>query len=402
MTLADLYDAFLLDLDGVMYRGDQPIAAAGPTVAALREAGKRIVFMTNNSARTPSYLAKKLSSMGVAAEEKEVLTSALATADMLARESNEKRRAFVIGREGVRSALTEAGIDVVDGDGGSADLVVVGWDYEVSYESLRRATVLVRNGARLIATNSDASYPAPGGELWPGAGAILAAVETASGATATVVGKPHEPLFEAALGLAATRNALVVGDRIETDIVGASRAGIDSVLVRSGAGTLAELVDHEALPVAVLADVGGLLTDRRPARPRPAEAGEMKYVRELTEAPPEASEWGPDGVHVIGDGELEATATVHVRDADAYLRAVETGEKLRGGGLGTIVVAAALRDAAGRGAKRAWLMTETAEPFFAKLGFEMVNRDELPGWIEAGPAEGCPQTAVAMLRTLTG
>jgi GNAT superfamily N-acetyltransferase len=258
--------------------------------------------------------------------------------------------------------------------------------------------VLVRGGARLVATNADASYPAPGGELWPGAGAILAAVETASDTRATVVGKPNRPLFEAALGRVGTRNALMVGDRIETDIVGAGTVEVDAALVLSGVGTVEQLLDHDALPVAILSDVGGLLEDLGVARPRPAAAGEMNAVRALTEAPDTAPVWGPDGVWVIGNGHLDATATVEVRGEDAYVRAVATREELRGLRLGTLAVAAAAGWARREGAKRAWLLTETAEGFFKGLGFEAVDRGSIPDWIEAGPGEACPATAVAMRR----
>jgi GNAT superfamily N-acetyltransferase len=251
-----------------------------------------------------------------------------------------------------------------------------------------------------VATNADASYPAPGGELWPGAGAILAAVETASDARATVIGKPHRPLFEAALDRVGTWDALMVGDRIETDLVGAVSTGIDAALVLSGVSTPGELLEHDALPVAILPDVGGLLEDRPRVTPRPAEAGEMGAVRALTEAPDTAHAWGADGVWVIADGEVDATATIDVRGEDAYLRAVATREGLRRHRLGTLVVAAAVGSARRGGAKRAWLLTETAERFFTTLGFETVDRASIPGWIEAGPADACPTTAVAMRREM--
>jgi HAD superfamily hydrolase (TIGR01450 family) len=400
VSIADGYDAILLDLDGVLYRGDQPIPAAAPTVAALRGGGKRLVFLTNNSARTPAQVAAKLTRLGIEASPDEVITSAGATADFLEGEAGgEARTAYVIGQDGVRTALRDAGFEILD-DPSAAAFVVVGWDGDVSYDDIRRATVLVRGGARLVATNADASYPAPGGELWPGAGAILAAVETASGTNATVIGKPHRPMFEAALARAASRNALMVGDRMETDVAGAVAAGLDSCLVRSGASRAAELLDQDALPVAVLRDVGGLVSQNTVARARPATPEDLPAVRALTAAPDDAAAWGPEGVWVSGDRELDATATVHVRGEHAYLRAVATREALRGQGVGTILVGAAVRSARRGGAEHVWLLTETAEPFFRLLGFETVARDSMPDWIEAGPGEGCPQTAVAMRREL--
>jgi len=402
VSLADGYEAFLLDLDGVLFRGDQRVPSAGPAVDALRAAGKRLVFLTNNSARTPEQVAEKLRALGIAAEPDEVVTSAQATAELLAREATGRpASAYVIGQDGIRGALRDAGITVLDGDAGArSDFVVVGWDGTVTYEALRRATVLVRGGARLVATNADASYPAPGGELWPGAGAILAAVETASGARATVVGKPNPPLIETALARAGTRDALVVGDRIETDIAGAEATGLDAALVLTGAGRASELLDNDALPVAILRDVGGVLSEHPATRARPATPRDIEGVRELTEAPATAPEWGPEGVWVMAGDGLRATATVEVRSGEAYLRAVATREELRGKGLGTLVVAAATRWSRSHGARDAWLLTETAEGFFRGLGFETVDRTRVPEWIEAGPAGGCPAGAVAMRREL--
>lgn len=401
MLLADAYEAFLLDLDGVLFRGDQPIPAATPTVDALREAGKSLVFLTNNSARTPAQVAEKLRGLGIDASPEEVVTSAHATAELLALEAGgDARTAYVIGREGVRSALEEAGIEVLDGEPSRTGFVVVGWDVDVTYAALRRATILVRGGARLVATNDDASYPAPGGELWPGAGAILAAVETASGVRATVAGKPHPPLFETALARAEKRRALVVGDRIETDIAGAAAAGLESALVLSGVGRPSDLLDHDALPRSLLPDIGGLLRAPLDPAPRPATDEEMPAVLALTEVPAGAPAGGPEDVWVIGEGHILATATVETRGEDAYLRGVATGEDHRRRGLASLAVAAAVGDARRGGATRAWLLTETAERFFAGLGFTKQDRAMIPSWIEAGPAEGCPATAVAMRRDL--
>jgi HAD superfamily hydrolase (TIGR01457 family) len=396
VALADRYDAILLDLDGVLYRGDAAVAVAPDTVAELRRRGRSVVFLTNNSARTPEQVADKLTGLGIEAAPAEVVTSAEATAQLLAREGN-GTSAFVIGRDGIREALRGAGIRVTDGEEEAA-AVVVGWDGSVTYEALRRATVLVRGGARLVATNADASYPAPGGELWPGAGAILAAVETASGQRATVVGKPHRPLFDAALERAGSRNALMAGDRIETDIAGAAAAGIDAALVLSGAATAADLLDHDPLPAAVLEDVSALLADRDSAPARRAEATDLEAVRSVTDTPEDVPAWGPEGVWVIGD--VVATATAEVRGPDAYLRAVATRPELRGARQGTLAVAAAVGDARRRGAAAAWLFTDTAEGFFAGLGFEPVDRAEVPEWIVQGPAEGCAVSAVAMRRAL--
>lgn len=400
MRLADRYEAFLLDLDGVLYRGDGSVPGAPESVAGLRRAGKRIVFLTNNSARTPQQVAAKLAGLGIEASPEEVVTSALATASILARSSGRgARSAFVVGQEGLRAALAGAGVQILDGEPDTADYVVVGWDGTVTYDRLRVASVLVRRGARLVASNVDPAYPAPGGELWPGAGAILAAIETASGRRATVAGKPHRPLFDAAVERAGTRTALMVGDRIDTDVAGAAGAGLDSVLVLTGASERADLLDGDVLPTAVLPGPASLLEDRPVGRTRPAAPDDLDAVRSLVEAPPETPPWGPAGVWVIEDGTLLATATAEVRGEEAYLRAVATRRDVRGRELGSLAVAAAVVDARRRGAARCYLLTETAEPFFGRLGFERVERWDVPPWALARSPE-CPVTAAAMRRDL--
>jgi HAD superfamily hydrolase (TIGR01457 family) len=229
--LAERYDAFLFDLDGVLYRGSEPIPGAADAVERVRRLGKRLAFVTNNSARTPEQVADHLRSVGVAADPGEVETSALATADLLAVRG--VRRAFVIGEAGIRAALSARGIDVLTGEPESVDAVVVGWDRDVDYAKLRSAALLIQRGAAFVATNADASYPAPDG-LWPGAGAIVAAIETTVGIAPEVVGKPYPPIFEAALRRAGGGRALVIGDRLDTDIAGANRLGWGSLLVLSG------------------------------------------------------------------------------------------------------------------------------------------------------------------------
>lgn len=400
MRLTDRYRAVLLDLDGVLFRGGRVVPGAPETVRELRTAGKRIVFLTNNSARTPEQVADTLAGLGIEAAPEEVVTSALPTARLLAESGDgPASTAYVIGREGVRAALARAGVDVLEGSPDRADFVVVGWDREVGYEQLRVASVLVRRGARLVATNDDASYPAPGGELWPGAGALLAAVETASGTRATVVGKPHRHLFDEALDRAGTREALMVGDRVETDVVGAARAGIDALFVLSGATGRADLLDHDELPVAVGDDLRALLEDRPVGVLRPARPGELDAIRTLTEAGSEVPGWGPEGVWVVEEDGLLSMATAEVRGSEAYLRGVATREDVRGRDLGSLAVAAAIGDVRRRGASRCFLLTETAEPFFEHLGFRRVAREEVPAWALQRSPE-CPVGAAAMRRDL--
>jgi phosphoglycolate/pyridoxal phosphate phosphatase family enzyme len=258
--LADRYDALLLDLDGVLYRGSTPVPGAGPTLRRLREAGKRIAFVTNNSSRTPTSVAEHLRAIGVDASPEEVETSALTTAAHLA--SRSVRSAFVVGEEGLRRALIEAGVALLDDEPRSVDAVVVGFDREADWAKLRTASVLVEHGALLIASNADPSYPAPDGDAWPGAGALLAVIETTVGRKAEVVGKPHAPLFIAALARAGGGRPLVVGDRIDTDIAGANALGWDSMLVLTGITTPEEAATSVPRPTYVAEDLTALLDAR--------------------------------------------------------------------------------------------------------------------------------------------
>ena len=404
MRLADAYEAFLLDLDGVLFRGPEPIPGAAETVAELRRGGRRVVFLTNNSARTPQQVAQLLREMGFRAGPDEVMTSAMAAARAVAeaaRSEGADPTAFVIGEDGIRTALDEAGVEVVDGTPERTGFVVVGWDRGVTYDRLRTASVLVRGGARLVATNADATYPAPGGELWPGAGALLAAVETASGARASVVGKPEPGLFRAALERAGTASALVVGDRLETDLAGARAAGLDAAVVFSGAAGPGDLLDAEVEPVAAMADVRGLLEDRPPGPPRPAGPEDREAVRRLVEGSgldPAEVDGDLHGTVVLG-AEPVATATVEVRDGDAYLRSVVVDPEARRRFLGVLVVAAAARRAAREGASNISLLTETAVGFFEGLGFTAVERGDLPRWV-IERSSPCADSAVAMRRSV--
>ena len=253
--LADPYDAFLFDLDGVLYRDSEPVPLAAEAVARLRAMTKRVAFVTNNSGRTPEAVAARLGHVGIPADVEEIETSALVTAELLvARGVSE---AFVIGEEGILQALQAKGIVIVDRHAKSVEVVVVGWDRNVDYAKLRTASLLVERGASLVATNADASFPAPDGN-WPGAGALLAAIETTTGVRAEVVGKPHAPVLRAALGRAGGGKPLVVGDRLDTDIAGALGLGWDSLLVLTGISRREDIAASSITPTFVAEDLSAL------------------------------------------------------------------------------------------------------------------------------------------------
>jgi glycerol 3-phosphatase-2 len=256
-VLAAPYDAILLDLDGVLYRWPEPIPGAAGAVATLRDAGKGLAFVTNNASRTPDEVAERLSSVGVRAEPREVVTSAMAAASAVAERG--VRSAFVVGESGLITALEDEGVRVVDGSARDVGAVVVGFDRGVTYDKLKDASVLVASGVPLIASNADASFPAPGGEAWPGAGALVAAIETTTGAEAEVIGKPEAPLLEHALRVAGGGRPLVVGDRLDTDVAGAARLGWDSALVLTGVARREDVETAEWKPTFVVERLADLV-----------------------------------------------------------------------------------------------------------------------------------------------
>ncbi len=224
----------MLDLDGVVWLSGEPIRGAGDAVDLLRGAGARVIFVSNNSSPTVKSLLARLSVAGIRAETDDILTSGQAAAAML----QPGATALVVGDDGVMEALAARGVharraaDEAAVPGGRVDAVVVGYTERFDYTVLRRAADAVRAGARLIGTNEDATLPTPDGPL-PGAGAILAAVVTASGVVPEVAGKPHEPLATLLLRRAG-RVAAVVGDRPTTDGALARRLAAPFALVLSG------------------------------------------------------------------------------------------------------------------------------------------------------------------------
>ena len=227
--------AWLLDLDGVMWLGDQPIYGAADAVARLRGRGDRVVFLTNNSSLTVGDYVAKLRAMGVPAEDADVITSGQAAASMLQPSST----ALVCAGKGVDEALQRRGIRTVRS--GRADAVVVGWHREFDYERLTAAYRAVAAGARLIGTNDDATYPTPTG-LLPGGGSLLAAVSYATGKPAEVAGKPFKAMVSL-LKERVGRVEVVVGDRASTDGALARNLGARFILVLSG------VTDPDHLPV---------------------------------------------------------------------------------------------------------------------------------------------------------
>ncbi len=258
--LVDRYELVILDLDGVVVLGDRPVAGAPEALARLRQAGKTIRFVTNNASRRRDEVAALLTGMGVQAEAGEVLTSAAAAAQVLAQRYPAGSRVLVVGAAALAQEVAAAGLRPVTEAKDEPVAVVQGYGPKVGWEQLAEACVAVRGGAHWIATNTDKTLPTPRGPL-PGNGALVAALATALGrGPDLVVGKPEPALFLAAASQTGADSTLVVGDRLDTDILGANRAGMDSLLVLTGVATAeaARVAPEQERPSFVAEDLSGL------------------------------------------------------------------------------------------------------------------------------------------------
>jgi glycerol-1-phosphatase len=261
MALADQFDGFLVDLDGVVWIGREPVPGASETLRALIEGGKEIVFVTNNSVRQPAAYAAHLREAGIPAADDRVVTAGAATAGLAAERVGAGGTAFVIGAPGFKETVAAAGLTLLEGEAARhSDAVVVSGHREFDYAELLSATFALRNGASLFGTSRDPTLPMPGG-AWPGTGATLAAVETASGKTAEIGGKPERHLFEQARTLIPTAEQVaMVGDRLASDIEGGRNAGLETVLVLSGASSRAEAEAADPPPDHIVENLTGLLS----------------------------------------------------------------------------------------------------------------------------------------------
>jgi HAD superfamily hydrolase (TIGR01450 family) len=235
-ALAGAYDQALLDLDGVVYLLSQPIPEAAATLAALPGLDCDPVFVTNNASRSPRVVAEALRGMDIPAEESQVLTSAQVVAEILRDRLGEGARILVTGSEALRAAVESQGLTAVT-DPKAAQGIGYGMIPTLTWRDLADLTIAARNGAMWVATNLDATLPTPDGPL-PGTGALAGAIATALGRGPDVVaGKPEPGIYRSALARKPGARAVMVGDRPDSDIEGANRAGIDSLLVFTGVVT---------------------------------------------------------------------------------------------------------------------------------------------------------------------
>jgi HAD superfamily hydrolase (TIGR01450 family) len=256
MALGDEFDGLLIDLDGVVWIGREMVPGSVDALRALLGAGVEIVFVTNNPAKRAAEYARRLGEVGVAVDAERIVTAGEATAELAKEQGG---TAFVIGAPAFHETVASTGLRLLDAEAGrEADVVIVSGHRGFDYEELLTATLALQRGATLFATSHDPTLPMPGG-AWPGTGAILAAVETASGVTATIGGKPEPHLFQMARErIAAAKRVAMVGDRVSSDIEGGRRAGLETVLVLSGATSREEAKDADPAPDHVVEDLAAL------------------------------------------------------------------------------------------------------------------------------------------------
>lgn len=247
----------ILDMDGVIYRGERPLEGARELIEFLKKNGVPFLFLTNNSTKTPGMYRRKLLSMGIEVPEERIVTSGVATRVYMG-EHFEPGKVFIVGGKGLHEEMKKLGWGIVDigkareGEWREVKHVVVGLDPALTYEKLKYATLAVRNGASFIGTNPDTTYPAEEG-LYPGAGAIIAALNASTDKEPLIIGKPNRPAYEVAMErLDGVEEVWMVGDRLDTDITFAKRFGMKAIMVLTGVSKLEDLEKSDIRPDIVL------------------------------------------------------------------------------------------------------------------------------------------------------
>jgi glycerol-1-phosphatase len=259
-VLAEHYDVALLDLDGVVYVGEAAVPGAVSALAAARRHGMRLAFVTNNAARPPQRVAAHLRELGIPAEVDEVITSAQAAAHYLADRLPAGAPVLILGAEGLVDAVAERGLTPVHSADDDPAAVVQGYSPDMNWRLLAEGAVAIQRGASWVATNLDPTLPSPRGPL-PGNGSLVAALRLATGASPVSTGKPDPTMHRETVERSGAQSPLIVGDRLDTDVQGATAVGCDSLLVLSGVTTPPMLLHAppEQRPDYIATDVAGLL-----------------------------------------------------------------------------------------------------------------------------------------------
>ena len=254
--------ALIIDMDGVIWKGDAPIGDLPATFNRIRERGLKFVFATNNGTKTPEEYKQKLAELGVEIETSQMVTSAQGIAFLLAQKFPHGTKIFIIGEDGVRTALEEKGFEVLTVENAAqAQVFVMGIDRGINFQKVAEATLLVRAGVPFYTTNADKTFPTPRGEI-PGSGSWLSVITSATGVEPIVAGKPFPYLMELSLEKLGTKKeeTLVVGDRLETDIAAGQSVGCPTALVLSGVSTKEQADKWEQKIEFIADDLASLVT----------------------------------------------------------------------------------------------------------------------------------------------
>lgn len=256
------YDSLLLDLDGVVYLGNEPVKNSIESILRVHEIGLEVGYVTNNASRTQESMADQLIAFGLPVKSNRIIGSARAGVKMLQERVSAESKVLVVGGEGLRLAVNEAGFEVVSSHADNPSAVIQGFSPDVDWTDLAEASYAIQKGAIWIATNQDWTIPKEHG-IAPGNGTLVSAVHTAVGILPDVAGKPFAPIFRSAIDELEIANPLFVGDRLDTDIRGANNFGIDSACVMTGIATRKELLgaQNQDRPKFILDDLSGLLVD---------------------------------------------------------------------------------------------------------------------------------------------
>ncbi|ASF40273.1 MULTISPECIES: TIGR01457 family HAD-type hydrolase [Halobacillus] len=239
------YKAYLIDLDGTMYRGAKPVEGASEFVKYLETKHLPFMFLTNNSSKTAVQVADKLNDLGIPAHYEQIMTSSMATAIYISQQQGPSK-VYVIGEQGLRDAMFKEGHELVDDN---PDFVVIGIDHNINYEKLTKACLHVRNGAALISTNADRAIPTERGMV-PGNGALTSVISVSTGTEPLFIGKPESIIMDQALArLGYDRDrVLMIGDNYHTDISAGINAGMDTLMVETGVSSFQEVKSYEKQP----------------------------------------------------------------------------------------------------------------------------------------------------------
>jgi len=316
--LAEHYDLALVDLDGVAYKGHEPIDHAADGLTSARGNGMRLVFVTNNASREPESVADQLTELGIATRADEVMTAAQAAAQLLRTRLPEGSRVLVVGGAGLVTAVREAGYQVVDSADDEPAAVAQGFAPEVGWAQLAEAAYAIERGAWHVASNLDLSLPTARG-FAPGNGSLVGAVRAATGVVPDSAGKPSSTMYDMAVERVGARQVLVIGDRLDTDLAGARSGGYDGLHVLTGVSSARD--DILAIPGERPHFIGADLRALLEPHPAPGCSDDGWWVCR------EASARVTDGALELGRGDADAIDLVRAACAAAWA-AVDAGDDL--------------------------------------------------------------------------